>query len=572
MGPTEQFEIRVRQDGRWNIQSVCKREKEALTRAETLLESGQFEAVEVVLERMMPSGGSSEKVILSKESTKKVEKKVNVSPVETAPYCKTVDQMYTVEARRTIGRLLREFCDMMLLTPTELIYTHRALTKLNDMDSLLPSAVDRIAKVQARKTGENGKDRNKNLYKIVEAVIDRARRSEIIDMKDMPFSRLVLAVESTVPKEGQQHAVMTALTKKLSGAMIWDGKIEILLDLIDDGDLSPWSASLLDSVIAELLDMPKVLRELMGNQPDLVHALEILIGLSRGNYTPKKWDTPNIHKLAAIMAAKPMPACKQILGECVARQLSSKNPLTRGNKKDEEKALEVILESLLDGHDFVGGRGTLDAVTRRFSRDPDGGMDPKSPEDTLAAILDIIKKSVSPIYQLRGQIKCLLDLSRTDFGKRNIKEIVRHLGLAMNNVNELYDLTYYRLPVRKRMADVSDLQKIALECDLPGKVNEALAAKLDEIFCVFLEQEQIIQKLDNPNDTLSARAVRLLQFCASGILTQGNAQKLAGEAVLAYLRQPNFVETYTEGAKNDAEKDEMIRQLHKLIAASGVQM
>ena len=572
MAPREQFEIRVQVDSRWQIHSVVPREKEALTRAETLLDSGHYEAVEVVRDRMTSGGLSNEKVIFSQTSTKRVEKKINVTPIDDAPVCETAEQVFEFEGRRTIGKLLREFLESMLLSPTELLHTHRALVKLNDADALLPSAIDRVARIQAHKTGAEVKERSTRLYKLFEQVLDRARRTDIIDMKSMTFAELIKAVEKGVPVEGRRHAVMTALTKRLSSAMIWDGKLEILLDLIAEPELPPWSAALLDSLIAEMLDLPAVMRELLGKQPDLGGVLNVLIGLTRGSYAPQKWDPPNLHTLARTMAEKPMPACRTVLGEWVARELGSRRPLTRGNARDEETALRALLEQVLDGYSFVGGRETLNAFTRRFSRNPEQGMEAKGTEETLQALLGVIDQLVNPVYTLHAQIRCLLDVSKTEFGRDNANTIALALGERMGRVNEIYDLTYYRLPVKKRMAEISDLQKLALECTMPGGLNRVLAERLDEIFCKFLVNEQIIEKLDMPEDSLNARANRLLQFCASGILTEGNAHRLAGEAVLRHLRQPNFIEKYTEGAPDAAAKEAMIRQLHRLIAAAGVQM
>ncbi len=568
----EQYEIRVQIDNRWEIHSVSPREKEALTRAETLLDSGQYEAVEVVRDRMTSDGLSNEKTVFSQKSTKRVEKKINVTAIDDAPVCETVEQVFEVDGRRTIGRLLREFLEAMVLTPTELLHTHRALVKLNDSDALLPSAIDRVARIQSRKTGGAVKERSKLLYKMFEQVVDRARRTDIIDMKAMAFGQLIRAVEAGVPAEGRRHAVMTALTKHLSSAMVYEGKLEIVLGLIAEDDLPPWASALLDGVIAELLDLPSVMRELLGKQPDLANVLNVLIGLNRGIYTAQKWDSPNLHTLARTMAEKPMPASRAVLGEWVSRELGSRRPLTRGNAHDEETALRALLEKVLDGYAFVGGHETLNAFTRRFSRNPEQGMAAKGTEETLQALLGVIEQLVNPVYKLHAQIRCLLDVSKTEFGQDNLNVLALALGERMAKITEIYDLTYYRLPMRKRMVEISDLQRLAKSCRLPGGINQVLAERLDEIFCKFLVDEQIIEKLDTPEDSLNTRANRLLQFCASGALTEGNAQRLAGEAVLGYLKQPNFVEKYTEGVSDPAKKDAMIRQLHRLVEASGVQM
>lgn len=570
MNPEVKFEIRVQKDNRWEIHSVVPRDQEAVMRAEALVASGQYDAVEVVRDRIGSDGLSTEKVVFSQAGVRK-DKTINVAPLDDAPVCESVEQVYDAPARQAMGRVLREFLDAMVLTPTELLHTARALGKLNDADALLPSAIDRVAKIQVRKAGGAVKARADWLFAAFEKVSDRARLKNVPEI-DATFGALVATVEAAVRREDRRQVIMTALTRRLASAMVWEGKLDIVLALLDDETLNPWSAALLDSVAAEILDSPTALHEIVGDQPDLGTRIGALIGLSRGIYTPRKWDPPILVRLAAQLAARPMPACRGVLGERVARELASRAPLTRGGPKDEEKALAALLRQLVDGHVFVGGRETLDGFTRRFARPPAPSADPKTPEETLGALLGVIEAVVNPVYKTRAKIQCVLDLADTPFGRACAPVLDAALTALTATLTEIYDLTYYRLPVHKRMIDIADLQRAAIGCGLKGKSREALIVRLDVLQCAFIDTEQIIAKLDNPQDNLSQRAIRLLQFCVSGVLTETMARARVTEAVLNHLRQPNFIEIYTQGVTDSAQRDDMIRKLHKLVAAAGVQI
>ena len=74
-----------------------------------------------------------------------------------------------------MNKLFRSYCDQAFLTPTELIFDSRELKRLGDKASLMSTAVDRVATLQARQTGGDAKLRRNQIFKAVEDIMIRAR-------------------------------------------------------------------------------------------------------------------------------------------------------------------------------------------------------------------------------------------------------------------------------------------------------------------------------------------------------------------------------------------------------------
>jgi hypothetical protein len=84
-------------------------------------------------------------------------------------------------------------------------------------------------------------------------------------------------------------------------------------------------------------------------------------------------------------------------------------------------------------------------------------------------------------------------------------------------------------------------------------------------------EENIIDKLDKPEDHIRDRAVRLVKFCGAGVLpADGEALTLARQRVIALLRKPKFDTHYIEGIGDAAKAEKALRDFHKLLIGAGI--
>ena len=142
------FEIYGQIEGRWSVYSTSKYRESAIEEAKELLGTGQFDAVKVVRE---DERSGEEETVFSEESKNKA-KGLTVVPVEEAPLCEALEDVYTFESRKMTSRVLRKYLDEEGLTAFELLHNYGQIKYLTRNEDFLNKAVHTIARAQSRGT------------------------------------------------------------------------------------------------------------------------------------------------------------------------------------------------------------------------------------------------------------------------------------------------------------------------------------------------------------------------------------------------------------------------------------
>ncbi len=239
--------------------------------------------------------------------------------------------------------------------------------------------------------------------------------------------------------------------------------------------------------------------------------------------------------------------------------------MTKGDIHEEKHAFKQLLPLFIAKNgSILGGEGLAEALamcgTRSFNRD----RNLENPSEAIEYIMENLK---APILQLRF----LLTLSKSPFGKDCADIVCKFLPEFMEGPEHVHDIVHYKLPLKRKLKILTGLQKSALAIKLPNKMNETFASWLDDLIFDYLNEERIIDKMDSPEDTLFQRATALLQFCASGLLIEGRTLNWVRQRVQEHLRQPNFVEKFTEDVQTAKKKELVITQLHAMLKKAGLQ-
>ena len=112
------YEVFVGEGKRWIIDSTHATRSAALEVAEKLLKAANHDGVRVVAENER----TGEEEIIFEESTDCDDKVIKLNSVEDAPLCAEFIDFYRFPARRTAGRLLRNYLDDQGMTALEMIY------------------------------------------------------------------------------------------------------------------------------------------------------------------------------------------------------------------------------------------------------------------------------------------------------------------------------------------------------------------------------------------------------------------------------------------------------------------
>ena len=561
-GGNENFEVQVMRDSRWVTESV--RDSEALARqlAKKFLQDKNCAGARVVGNRSFRDGSEEETVIFERTQDVNTEKPVRIIPLESAPQlCTTPKDIFSLESRVTLNRVLRIYFEGVSLTPTEVLHSHRELKRLNDKDSLVPSAVSHIAKLQTTDTKKPTRQRQDEIYAILEQIMAQAERaaSQKLPKITGTFSDTLAAV-SKIGGESPEYLAMVALSRDLTGINSWIGKLDRLCKLaLAEQDSK--AVLLLDTVISDVLGA-NVIQEVLGWKRSLGSAIISMVDLSDGSFEVEESDAKEtVALLNDLFAANALPASRHVILERAMRQLKSSAPLYRSDPGKEMEEYQRVLARLLEPGKIISGAYAAEALTVRGNQFiEEGGATGR--RAAIGATLDALPD------RARG-IMYLAELSNTDFADDHLDDIVKQLDDVFG-ARVIEELTRQSLSPKDRMIAATGAFNVANSSSLPDSVKQRVAEHIDDVLERYLIDADIIDKLDTPDHHIRDRAVRLVKFCGAGVLPEGKALSLARKRVIEMLRQPKFDVLFIEGISTPARGEKAIRDFHKLLVKAGI--
>ncbi|HEY1721484.1 MAG TPA: hypothetical protein VGG27_09595 [Magnetospirillaceae bacterium] len=565
-GGRAEFEILALRDERWVLEETRETESAARQVAKGVLNKPRVGGVKVVKSWHRADGQTTETVVL--EETRAVaDPPVTIVPIDEAPQCSQLSDFYKLDSRLTMGRLLRKYVEQVFLTPTELMHNYKALKKLQEADTLYPSAVDRVASVQAKAAGTDAKVRRDELHKFAAQASQRVRKVEesgsLPDIKGTDFKASYERVKRMAPPDEAAYMGLVVLCRDLVQHRDWLAKLARIAELIQpDGEEE--ILTLFDRVMADLVATPAALQDILGAHRNLGAALSAIIDLHDNGTPAEKSDARDeIAKIGPLIASGRMRETRISLIERLCRQLGSSQPLSRNDPDKERDTIKEVIGKLFRANGILGGPDAAAAMTRRYVYLQEGGG--------LTALKNSVGGVCGSMKDLLDRVIYLLELAKSELGKDLRETISSQLSLLIE-VNDLSSLAPEAKDVTEKLFAVKRIFE-ALKGDgakgLPDEERARLVERLDTLLAEFIKREGIIEKLDNPQAPLRDRAMRLVEFCGSGILPDGRALRAARERVVTHLRQPNFDRALIEGMTDPAKCAELLRDFHGRLVRAG---
>ncbi len=430
------YEVQVDQgDGRWVVVDVHETRNASLQQAGTLLESGKYASVKVISE----DERKGDEVIYEEVNENFSGKPITIVPVETAPYCSDFKDYFAFDSRRTIGRVLRNYLDHHTISALELMFDASMMRMLENSETLFPQAIQQIASAQTRGTDVKQADRVDELYKVATKVREEATEvaSDITGyeiLKEKGINALLTRMIGSHGEDKANYYIYQAFARCLRDGGDWNTKLEILSRLGKD-DLTPEATSILDEVLAEILDGSAAVQELLGGQADLSSAIRMMIMVSQG-----RAKTP-AHVLSCMEAVNEtlhrldLPLTKQVLLERVAVHLSGVRKLTKEEDKESERnALTVIIREVTDISGILGGEVMCGAITKRARIS-------LSNEDEDLTFPDAMSRIINLIPNRAARIGYLAELAQSPVAEEYRALVLSELTKITGQVMSLQDLT-----------------------------------------------------------------------------------------------------------------------------------
>lgn len=456
--PGRRYEVWLQRDGRWMIDCHVATEVDALARAEELYANEANGAVRVIRAFLQSGGEILETAIL--ERVREARKGQPPLRLAAAPdeesWCETLSDFYGPSSRRAMARLLRNFLDRYQITPTELLHNHRWIKQLDNQESLLPSAIQRMAAIQAEQRKVDRRTRTDAIDKFVNEASGRAR--DALASRAAPklgYGNLVSLAEAVgerIKDPAEQpfwiryaiaHAFedMNAFAAKFERVMSWAA-----------GELPPALLPLIDELAAGLMGAVSMIKDTLGNQPHLGGALTTLADLAAGRQEPVLAGAPaGFAAFATLMEKAAMPESRSVLYDRVQRELATDKPLSREAATMQRRQFDTLVDRLTDDSGIIaGGPAMVAAIARRSRR-----------FDIVAGVEDVRLTPGNPA----AQIEELLAAEKTMLARR------QQQGIG----------TYLRDAIDRLEADAAELatlrNKIA-DTGLPEAMKKALLARI----------------------------------------------------------------------------------------------
>ena len=463
-------------EGRWTAKDVSNTEKKALSNAENLLGSRQYDAVKVVSE----DGSGREKIIFEQKCAKK-EKPVTVSAVDSAPVCTDLEDFYRFPARRTMGLLLRKYLDREVLTALEILHSQRHMKTLMRKDPLFNQALGRVAGLHATATGKPQMECYEFLDKMSREIAKRCLEQREMDQLGALLADKGFAAVAKKAGEGvsakRDFLYRTALGAQLGTTAGWGGKIEIAAELLAKPE-NKSGISFVDDAIAEIIDGAEAMKEILGHQEDLAAALRALSDLSRGRYEVPKTAPEYVEILNDAILKYRLPNSRQILLERMRRELAGIKGLTRDGAKQEGAFID-ILRGLIVPLGLRGGSSMAEGIVQRarlvYQSKGAGTID-----GAIRKVLELIPIPLS-------RIGFLLAVMSTELAEKAQPAVETALKQIIDNMHTLKDAlpgakmspplkaAIEELAGRARKTEISDVMRKRVSETLQGLLVEPKA-------------------------------------------------------------------------------------------------
>jgi hypothetical protein len=461
--PGRRYEVWVQREKRWVIDCLAATEVDALARVEELYADERNDAVKVLRAHFNAGGASFESVVTERVREARrglAPLRLAASPDEEA-WCETLADLYGPSSRRAMARLLRNFLDRFQITPTELLHQHRWIKQLDNQETLLPSAIQRMAAIQAEQHKLDRRVRSDAIDKFVNEATNRARDALASRAAPRLGDGGLVALVATVAERAkdpfeqafwQRHAIARAFEDITSFA----AKFERLMSWVTE-DFPPSLLPLIDELCAGFMGAVSMIKDTLGNQPNLGGALDTLADLAAGRQKPELAGAPpGFATFARLMSAAAMPETRSVLYERLQRELATDKPFSREATTTQRRQFETLIDKITDDAGiFAGGPAMVTAIARRSRR-----------FDIVGGAEEIRFKTTEPATQIEE----LLDAQKRLLARRQQQAIGTYLRATIDRLDaEATALD----TLRSKLAatDLPDVLKKALLARIPGPKN-----------------------------------------------------------------------------------------------------
>jgi hypothetical protein len=551
--------------GGWSLVEANPNRDAAVARAKELLGEGQASAVRVVKETYHPESGDyvsltvfEDGKIAYQKNNKKIEE------IESPVPCFKPDDLYSYHARMTMVRLIGEWLARQRLTVTEFIHSAVALEKFEATGTTFQHAVQKIAVSQAADSDMSVAQIIKQLNELTTSAIHRVYKDERRGLfPTLTAEKFGAFAEKLSGQPAASYVLNGALTKYLAPAKGWDDKLQRLLALMPqipaDGQGRVLLFTAIDALVAEMLNGAAALADLLGQNPDLGHALMNLVELFLGSEVRAEGTGEGINELARYFAKDDLPEARSAIAVRILAELKGMKRLCPSSLEEELKMLRKLANLLVRGQGkYLSHEDLIGAFTERSKR-----------LVTHEPLLQIMQTVKLPDEKLER----LLVVEENIIGAENKRTLSSFILPLITSVAFETDICP-GAPAPQRLRRVAELQERVLRSGFQEIQRNQIAAALDVAAVRIEDRTKFFASLEARVPNTVDRVQMLMKLCSAGIFTQGELMAKARRVLLSFVAKPGFLMSYIRQLETEKrmsiDRDTVLSELAATLASVGV--
>ena len=568
------FEILALHGDTWQIDATVNKKSEIEEVASQILGESGVSGVRVVHDSILIEKSITdleEEDFVFEKIKDAVQEKIFVGEIDTAPNCEVADDLLKPDALKTLNRLFRKYLDKNNITAMEVIHNGKEIKRLNDADTLVPSAVGKVAKIQSENSDASSNERRDILFEFMQEITNKANQAEergLPAIKKTSFTEAISDLKKTASEVELEYLLNVIIAKELIDTRSYWGKLLQTIRWASDLD-DPGVEAALDRFVADILANNSVIQDLLGDQLDLGSAVIEMLDLGSGSLETGELDELQEEgmewtkaKLNQIMARPSFKISQLILLERAEQQIAGSGKLSKEGETGEQERFNAILDRVITKDEVLGGAQMAEALTERQTRLINKGG--------LTGLKEAINTLIPSLRSPARKIALLLSLATSKMAEDKLEQFIQeHIETLLIKPSSISGIVSPDLPPNRKMEQITSSFYQIEKSQLDQELKDKITARLDDILASYLEESKIIEKIDNPSRPMHLRAMMLVGMCQSEMLPKGKASNIARDVITKHLKKPDF-NTELVAQVDEAEKDNVIARFQSQLKRAGI--
>ena len=568
------FEILALHGDTWQIDATVNKKSEIEEVAAQILGESGVSGVRVVHDSILIEKSINdleEEDFVFEKIKDAVQEKIFVGEIDTAPNCEVAEDLLKPDALTTLNRLFRKYLDKNNITAMEVIHNGKEIKRLNDADTLVPSAVGKVAKIQSENSDASSNERRDILFEFMQEITNKANQAEergLPAIKKTSFTEAISDLKKTASELELEYLLNVIIAKELIDTRSYWGKLLQTIRWASDLD-DPGVEAALDRFVADILANNSVIQDLLGDQLDLGSAVIEMLDLGSGSLETGELDELQEEgiewtkaKLNQIMARPSFKISQLILLERAEQQIAGSGKLSKEGETGEKERFNAILDRVITKDEVLGGAQMAEALTERQTRLINKGG--------LTGLKEAINTLIPSLRSPARKIALLLSLAASKMAEDKLEQFIQeHIETLLIKPSSISGIVSPDLPPNRKMEQITSSFYQIEKSQLDQELKDKITARLDDILASYLEESKIIEKIDNPSRPMHLRAMMLVGMCQSEMLPRGKASNIARDVITKHLKKPDF-NTELVAQVDEAEKDNVIARFQSQLKRAGI--